>query len=256
MTSNTRPQPRQIIDLNADLGEGVGDDEAMLEIVTSANVACGFHAGTPVELLATCRAAAASGVRIGAQVSYPDRAGFGRRFMDIAPADLTADVLYQIGGLTAIARSVGATVDYVKPHGALYNSIVHHEAQADAVIAALRELGGDLPLMGLAGSPVLQRASAAGLPVIAEAFADRAYTPTGTLVSRSQAGAVLGDSREIADRVERMVSDGTVVAIDGTVVFVDAESICLHGDTPGAVRHARQVREALGRAGIAISPGR
>ncbi|WLP93047.1 5-oxoprolinase subunit PxpA [Gordonia sp. NB41Y] len=241
------------VDLNADLGEGVGDDEAMLGIVTSANVACGFHAGTPAELLATCRAAAAAGVRVGAQVSYPDRQGFGRRFMDIAPAELTADILYQIGALQAIAKSVGTSVTYVKPHGALYNSIVHHERQADAVIRALLELGGTLPLMGLAGSPVLHRAGDAGLPVIAEAFADRAYTPEGTLVPRTEAGAVLTDSATIARRVVDLVTSGSLTSIDGSDLRIEAESVCLHGDTPGAVRHAREVREALRRAGVSVA---
>ncbi|MFT4124843.1 MAG: 5-oxoprolinase subunit PxpA [Gordonia sp. (in: high G+C Gram-positive bacteria)] len=243
------------LDLNADLGEGIGDDAAMLEIVTSANVACGFHAGTPAELLTTCRAAVAAGVRIGAQVSYPDRSGFGRRFMDIAPAELTADVLYQIGALDALAGSVGGTVSYVKPHGALYNSIVHHERQADAVIAALRAHGGGLPLMGLAGSPVLRRARDAGLPVIAEAFADRAYTPAGTLVPRTETGAVLTDSAAIAARVVRLATERSVLAVDGSVIDVDAESVCLHGDTPGALTHARQVREALAAAGIDVRVG-
>ncbi|MDF3280959.1 5-oxoprolinase subunit PxpA [Gordonia sp. N1V] len=260
MTSNTVRVPAgqevgRSVDLNADLGEGGGDDEAMLAIVTSANVACGFHAGTPAELRATCRGAAVSGVRVGAQVSYPDRSGFGRRFMDIAPAELTADILYQIGALQGLARSVGVEVTYVKPHGALYNSIVHHTRQADAVIDALRELGATLPLMGLAGSPVLHRARDAGLPVIAEAFADRAYTPDATLVPRTEPGAVLTDSGEIAQRVVRLVSEGTVVAVDGSVLRVEAESICLHGDTPGAVGHAREVREALRLAGIRVSAG-
>ncbi|NDZ93533.1 LamB/YcsF family protein [Streptomyces sp. SID6673] len=242
-----------VIDLNADLGEGVGDDEAMLELVSSANVACGFHAGTPAELIATCRAAADAGVRIGAQVSYPDRSGFGRRFMDIAPDDLTADVIYQIGALESIARSVGAEVSYVKPHGALYNSIVRHEGQADAVVAAIVGLGGSLPLMGLPGSVSLRIADAAGLPVITEAFADRGYRPDGTLVPRTEHGAVLTDSAEIARRVVGLIVDGTVTAIDGSVITVDAESVCLHGDTPGAVAHARAVRDALREAGISVS---
>ncbi|GAA3700892.1 LamB/YcsF family protein [Gordonia hankookensis] len=242
-----------VIDLNADLGEGVGDDEAMLEVVSSANVACGFHAGTPAELIATCRAAADAGVRIGAQVSYPDRSGFGRRFMDIAPDDLTADVIYQIGALESIARSVGAEVSYVKPHGALYNSIVRHEGQADAVVAAIVGLGGSLPLMGLPGSVSLRIAGAAGLPVIMEAFADRGYRPDGTLVPRTEQGAVLTDSAEIARRVVGLIVDGTVTAVDGSVITVDAESVCLHGDTPGAVAHARAVRDALREAGISVS---
>lgn len=240
------------IDLNADLGEGVGDDEAMLTLVTSANIACGFHAGTPAELLATCRAAVESGVRIGAQVSYPDRAGFGRRFMDIAPAELTADMLYQIGALEAIARSAGGSVSYVKPHGALYNTIVNHERQAAAVVAAMREYDGSLALMGLPGSQVLRAASDAGIPIITEAFADRAYTPEGTLVPRTEAGAVLADSAQIAGRVVELVQHGTLTAVDGSTIRVRAESVCLHGDTPGAVAHARAVRDALVGAGIGV----
>ncbi|MEE3853156.1 5-oxoprolinase subunit PxpA [Gordonia sp. LSe1-13] len=245
--------PTITVDLNADLGEGVGDDEAMVGIVTSANVACGFHAGDPFELLSTCRAAAAAGVRIGAQVSYPDREGFGRRFMDIESARLTADIIYQIGALQAIARSVGVDVEYVKPHGALYNSIVSHELQADAVVAAIVELGGTLPLMGLPGSLSLRLAGDKGLSTITEAFADRAYRPDGTLMPRSEPGSVLTDTGEIARRVVGLVERREVTAVDGSVVAVDAESICLHGDTPGAVEHARAVRAALTDAGIDVS---
>lgn len=244
-----------VVDLNADLGEGVGDDAAMLAIVSSANVACGFHAGTPAGLLDTCRAAAAAGVRVGAQVSYPDRSGFGRRFMDVAADDLFADVLYQIGALAGIARAAGTDVAYVKPHGALYNTIVTHRAQADAVVSAVRTWGAGarIPLMGLPGSVALRRAADAGVPVIAEAFADRAYRPDGSLVPRSEPHAVLTDSAAIADRVARLAGDGTVAAVDGSVIRVDAESICLHGDTPGAVRHARAVRDRLTADGVAIA---
>ncbi|MDL9936142.1 5-oxoprolinase subunit PxpA [Gordonia sp. ABSL1-1] len=250
------PTSGSVIDLNADLGEGVGDDDAMLTVVSSANIACGFHAGTPTELLATCRAAAAAGVRIGAQVSYPDRAGFGRRFMEIGTDDLIADLIYQIGALDALARSVGTAVTYVKPHGALYNAVVHHEQQAAAVITAVAEVDRALAIMGLPGARVVDAAQSAGLPVILEAFADRAYTPAGTLVPRSQAGAVLTDSAEIAERVVGLVTDGRLTAIDGSTVSVAAESICLHGDTPGAVGHARAVRDALAAAGIAVAAGR
>uniref|UniRef100_UPI003D91B369 5-oxoprolinase subunit PxpA n=1 Tax=Gordonia sp. B7-2 TaxID=3420932 RepID=UPI003D91B369 len=248
-----RPGSVSSIDLNADLGEGVGDDAAMVEIVTSANVACGFHAGNPSDILATCRAAAAAGVRIGAQVSYPDRAGFGRRFLDIDAGDLIADLIYQIGALEAIARSVGAQVSYVKPHGALYNTIVHHEQQAQAVVTAIAAAGPGLAVMGLPGAEVIGRAERAGLPVILEAFADRAYRPDGTLVPRSEPGAVLSDSAEIAKRVVELTLDGRLTAIDGSSISVAAQSICLHGDTPGAVGHARAVRAALADADIAIS---
>lgn len=240
------------IDLNADLGEGVGDDAAMLGIVTSANVACGFHAGTPADLLATCRAAVAAGVRIGAQVSYPDRSGFGRRFMEMTTSDLIADLVYQIGALDALARSVGGAVTYVKPHGALYNTVVHHAQQADAVVTAVAGVDARLAVMGLPGSEVLARARRAGLDTITEAFADRAYTPEGTLVPRGTRGAVLSDSDEIARRVVELVMTGRIGAIDGTLIDVDAASVCLHGDTPGAVEHAQAVRAALTAAGIEI----
>jgi UPF0271 protein len=240
------------IDLNADLGEGVGDDAAMLGIVTSANVACGFHAGHPADLLATCRAAVAAGVRIGAQVSYPDRSGFGRRFMEMTTSDLIADLVYQIGALDALARSVGGAVTYVKPHGALYNTVVHHEQQADAVVTAVQNIDAGLAVMGLPGSEVLSRAGRAGLDTITEAFADRTYTPEGTLVPRGTDGAVLSDTGEIARRVVELVTTGRIPAIDGTPIRVRAQSVCLHGDTPGAVEHARAVRDALTVAGIDI----
>ncbi|MEZ5210380.1 LamB/YcsF family protein [Gordonia sp. (in: high G+C Gram-positive bacteria)] len=238
------------VDLNADLGEGIGDDAAMVALVTSANVACGFHAGTPSLLRRTCAEAVAAGVRIGAQVSYPDRDGFGRRFMEIEPDDLVADVLFQIGALSEIARSVGGTVDYVKPHGALYNAIVGHRDQARAVVSAVAQAG--LPLMNLPGSVALEFAVAAGVPILTEAFADRAYTPQGTLVPRTTPGAVLTDTSAIAERVVRLVTTGEVTAIDGTDVAVHADSVCLHGDTPGAVEHARAVRAALEAAGIDV----
>ncbi|MBM7366008.1 5-oxoprolinase subunit PxpA [Gordonia hydrophobica] len=238
------------IDLNADLGEGVGDDAAMLTLVTSANIACGFHAGTPSVLLRTCRDAVAAGVRIGAQVSYPDLEGFGRRFMDIAHDDLVADVLYQIGALRSLAESVGGTVDFVKPHGALYNTVVHHREQARAVVDAARTAA--LPLMCLPGSEAQRQAGAAGISVITEAFADRGYTPEGTLVPRTEPGAVLIDPEHVAQRVVRFVQTGQIVAVDGTVLDVAADSVCLHGDTPGAVEHARRVRAALAAASVDV----
>src|SRR5690349_18464639 len=191
--------PVRSVDLNADLGEGfgvwtLGDDEAMLDIVTSANVACGFHAGDPAGLLRVCRAAAKRGVRIGAQVSYRDLAGFGRRFIDVGPDELTAEVIYQIGALSAIATAAGSSVSYVKPHGALYNSIVTHESQARAVAAAVHAVDPGLPVLGLAGSVFFDAAGELGLRTVAEAFADRAYRPDGQLVSRHEPGAVLHDA--------------------------------------------------------------
>ena len=246
------------VDLNSDLGESfgrwqLGDDAALLEVVTSANVACGFHAGDPRTLRRTCEQAAAQGVAIGAQVGYPDLAGFGRRFLDVEPEDLTADVLYQIGALEALARVAGSRVTYVKPHGALYNTVVHHEEQAAAVVQAVLEYGGGLAVLGLPQSVLLRRAAAAGLRTVTEAFADRAYTPVGTLVSRREPGAVLHDPDEVARRVVRLVTEAEVVAVDGSVVAVDAASVCVHGDSPGAVTMARAVRAALDAAGVAIA---
>lgn len=243
------------IDLNADLGEGfgtwqLGDDEAMLDIVTSANVACGFHAGDPALLLRTCRAAAQRGVAVGAQVSYRDLAGFGRRFIDVTPEDLTAEVVYQIGALQAMARAAGTAVRYVKPHGALYNSIVTHESQAAAVAAAVAAVDPGLPVLGLAGSAFFAEADRLGLRTVPEAFADRAYQPDGTLVSRREPGAVLHDAAEIAERVALMVSTGQVRAIDGTIVSITVESVCVHGDSPGAVTIATAMRDRLTTAGV------
>ena len=248
-----------VIDVNADLGEGfgqwtLGDDDALLEVVTSANVACGFHAGDPTVLRRTCAQAAERGVVIGAQVGYRDLAGFGRRFLDIEPHDLTNDVLYQLGALEAFARVAGTQVRYVKPHGALYNAIVHHEAQAAAVVEAVRRYDPSLPVMGLPGSAWLRLAEEAGLTVMPEAFADRAYTPEGTLVSRREPGAVLHDPDEVAQRCVRLATRGEVEAVDGSVVPVHAASLCVHGDSPGAVAMARAVRARLEAAGVTVAP--
>ena len=223
-------------------------------LVTSANLACGFHAGDPRTLLQTCRWAVEQGVSIGAQVAYRDLAGFGRRFIDVDPADLTADVIYQIGALQGLARAAGGRVSYVKPHGALYNTIVHHEAQAAAVVEAVTSYDPTLPVLGLPGSRWLALAEEAGLTTYAEAFADRGYTPEGTLVPRSEDGAVLTDAEEVADRVLRMVVDHQVEAVDGSLVDVEPASICLHGDTPGAVEMARAVRARLTDAGVTLAP--
>ncbi len=247
------------VDLNADLGESfgawkLGDDEAMLRLVTSANVACGFHAGDPALLLRTCREAAARGVRVGAQVSYRDLAGFGRRFIDVTPEDLTADVIYQIGALQGIAQAAGTAVSYVKPHGALYNTIVGHPEHAAAVAAAVAAVDAGLPVLGLSGSVFFEEAARRGLRTVAEAFADRAYQADGTLVSRREPGAVLHDASEIAERVAGMVMAGQVTAVDGSVIPVTVESVCVHGDSPGAVEIATAVRDRLVAEGIAPSP--
>ncbi len=247
------------IDLNSDLGESLGawrmgDDAAMLDIVSSANVACGFHAGDPAGILGTLKAAHARGVAVGAHVAYPDLVGFGRRNMDVASTDLVADVIYQIGALQGLAHAAGTRVTYVKPHGALYNTIAHDERQARDVIAAIRAVDGSLALVALAGSPLVQWAQDAGLRVIAEAFADRAYTPQGTLVSRREKGAVLHDSALVAQRMLRLVREGVVEAVDGSLARVQAQSICVHGDSAGAVEMARAVRMALESDGVVVRP--
>jgi UPF0271 protein len=226
----------------------------MLAVVTSANVACGFHAGDPDVLRRVCRQAAERGVAIGAQVGYRDLAGFGRRAIDVDPRALTNDVIYQIGALDGFARVAGTRVRYVKPHGALYNTVVHHEAQAAAVVDAIRLYDASLPVLGLPGSALIAAAKEAGLRTVTEAFADRGYTPQATLVPRSQPGALLHDPQEVADRMVRMATSGVVRSVNGADVAVRADSICVHGDTRGAVEIAVAVRDALGAAGITIRP--
>lgn len=250
------------IDLNADVGESfarwtLGDDAGLAPVLSSMNVACGFHAGDPAVMTSTVRLAREHGIAIGAHVSYRDLAGFGRRFIDADPAELRAEVRYQVGALTAIAAAEGAAVTYCKPHGALYNTIVEHEQQAAAVVEALvglAEHGQTLTLLGLPGSLPLRLASAAGLPTAAEAFVDRAYQADGTLVSRSRDGAVLHDPDVVAARAVRMVTDGVVEAVDGTLVRLRPASLCVHGDSPGAVAMARAVRAALDAAGVTVGP--
>jgi UPF0271 protein len=245
------------IDLNSDVGESfgnwtMGDDAAIFRSVSSANVACGFHAGDPSTIAQTCRDAVAAGITIGAHVGYRDLAGFGRRFLDCSPTELADDVLYQLGALEAIARAAGGQVRYVKPHGALYNTIVTHQAQAQAVVDAVKAFGGDLPLLLLPGSVALSAAQAAGLRGVAEAFADRAYNPDGTLVSRREPGAVLHDEDAVAANMVRLATEGTLIARDGSTIRTSAESICLHGDTAGAVSMAATVRRGLEAAGVGI----
>ncbi|AOY73352.1 LamB/YcsF family protein [Arthrobacter sp. TES] len=246
-----------IIDLNSDVGEAfgrwtLGDDEAIFRSVSSANVACGFHAGDPGVIRATCEKAVEAGVVIGAHVGYRDLAGFGRRFLDIDPKELADDVVYQIGALQALAAVSGGRVEYVKPHGGLYNTIVKHTAQARAVVEAAKSVDPNLPILGLPGSEVLRLAEEAGLRAVSEAFADRAYNPDGTLVSRSQPGAVLHDPVEVAEHVLRMATEQSVRTIDGSVLTIRAESICVHGDSPGAVAMATEVKSALIDAGVSI----
>jgi UPF0271 protein len=258
MMSNS---PGTRIDLNADLAEGfgrwtLGDDAEMLSLVTSANVACGFHAGDPSIMVRTVESAVAGGVAIGAHVAYRDLAGFGRRFVDVAPEELRDDVLYQLSALTGIATALGGTVSYVKPHGALYHAIVGNVGQAAAVVDAIALANANLAVLGLdagaSGSEFLRRASAAGLAVYREAFIDRRYNADGTLVSRKLPGAVITDLAEIADRAEEMVSTGTILAVTGERVVLRADSLCLHGDSPDAVSYAAAVRARLESIGVTV----
>jgi UPF0271 protein len=263
---------QQLIDLNADLGEGFGrwpltDDEALLSVVTSANVACGYHAGDPATMRRVCELAAERGVVVGAQVSYRDLAGFGRRAMDVPSAELAAEVAYQIGALEVFARAAGTRVAYVKPHGALYNRTVRDGEQAEAVVAGVLLAGGGsgggggaeggsggggLPVLGLPGSRLLDAAARAGLPRVTEAFADRGYTPEATLVPRSEPDALVTDPDAVVARALGIARDGRVTARDGSPVAVRARSLCLHGDTAGAAALARRVRAALDEAGVTV----
>ena len=249
---------RKTIDLNSDLGESfgqwrMGDDQAMLQIVSSANVACGFHAGDPEGIFKTLQAAKKNNVIVGAHVGYPDLVGFGRRNMDIASSELTASVIYQIGALQGLASAAKTEVRYVKPHGALYNTIAQEQRQATAVIEAILAIDPQLTLVALAGSPLIQWARDKGLNTVAEAFADRAYHADGSLVSRREAGAVLHDPQMIAQRMLQLVQQGGVLSIEGTFTPIEADSICVHGDSPDAVEIARQLRQLFAQEGIVIS---
>ena len=232
----------------------MGDDVAMLDIVSSANIACGFHAGDPAGILRTVRAAVERNIAIGAHVGYRDLAGFGRRNMEPTSEELFGDVIYQIGALKGLAAAAKAKVTYVKPHGALYNTIAHNQRQADDVIRAIKAIDPELVLLALAGAPVVEQARAAGLTVVEEVFADRAYTADGQLVSRTQPGAVVHDVNEVASRALAMARDGVVKSIGGQTIKLNAQSICVHGDSPNAVALARAVRQAFDAAGLKIEP--
>lgn len=245
------------IDLNSDLGESygswsMGNDEQILPIVSSANIACGFHAGDPKSILQTLKQAAKLKVSIGAHVSYPDLVGFGRRNMDVAYDELYADVLYQISALQGLALVAGTSVRYVKPHGALYNTIATNLTQAKAVIDAILAYDSSLVLVALAGSPLIEFARKQGLRVVSEAFADRAYHRDGTLVSRRQEGAVLHDVEMIAERVLDMIKKKGVMSIEGEFTPLKADTICLHGDSLGALQMAKVIRQTLADHKIAI----
>jgi UPF0271 protein len=247
------------IDLNADVGESLGpwpmgDDAALIPLVTSVNIACGFHAGDPRTMERTVSLAVSAGVAVGAHPGYPDLVGFGRRDLSMAAEDLEAAVVYQVGALRAFAQAAGVELRHVKVHGALYHRSASDPKQATAVARAVRRCSPDLVLVGLAGSELLRAGAEAGLRVAAEAFPDRVYEPDGTIRSRTLPGAVLTDSGAIAERAVRMARDGVVTAFDGSSVEVQADTLCLHGDTPGAAGHAGAVRAALEAAGIAVRP--
>jgi UPF0271 protein len=245
------------VDLNSDLGEGfgawsMGDDDALLDIVSSANVACGFHAGDPGVMRRVCDRAVERGVTIGAHVGYRDLAGFGRRALAMAPDELSDDVLYQIAALEGFARAAGGSVQYVKPHGALYNTAALDPDQAWAVVDGLARFDRSLAILCPPDSEMSRAATKIGITAVAEAFADRAYTAEGQLVSRKQPGAVLHDPETVAARAVAIATTGKVTTQDGAELDVAARSICVHGDTPGAVDLARRIRDELTASNVHI----
>ncbi|HEX8908778.1 MAG TPA: 5-oxoprolinase subunit PxpA [Anaeromyxobacteraceae bacterium] len=247
------------IDLNSDMGEGygawtLGDDERLAPLVSSINVACGFHASDPRTMRRTVQLARRHGVAVGAHPSYPDRVGFGRRALAATPDEVRDDVTYQVGALWAFCRAEGVALRHVKPHGALYNAAAKDEALATAICEAVRSIDPALVVVALAGSRMLAVARRLGLRAAGEAFVDRAYTPEGALLSRREPGAVLHDPATVAARAVRMARERRVTAVDGSEVAVEAETLCLHGDTPGAADLASSVRAALDREGIAVRP--
>lgn len=247
------------VDLNCDMGESygiwtLGHDEGLLDHVSSANLACGFHAGDPTTLRLISRAAVAQGVQVGAQVSYPDLMGFGRRRMDIDPRELRDLILYQIGALDGFLRMSHERVRYVKPHGALYHAASEDSSVALAVVEAAKEFDPHLAVLGAPDSALLDAAERAGLRPVREAFADRAYLPNGRLQPRSTPGSVLTDPAEVARRVVQIVQEATVHTADGSVIACTADSICLHSDTPHALIIAAAVTEGLRDAGVEIRP--
>lgn len=246
-----------IIDLNSDIGESfgayqMGDDKAVMKSITSANVACGFHAGDPLVLKKTVDRCSELGVAVGAHPGYPDLAGFGRRNMACTPDEVYADCLYQIGAIAAFCNARGLELQHVKPHGAMYNQAAKSPELADAIACAVKDAGGNLILMGLANSEFERAAADKGILFAAEAFADRAYMPDGSLVPRSREGSVIHDAAAAARRVVRMATEGTVEAIDGTIINFRPASVCMHGDTREAVEMAATVMKALESAGVSV----
>ena len=247
------------VDLNCDLGESFGryrlaDDEAMLRVATSANVACGLHAGDPLVMARTVRLAAREGVAVGAHPGYPDLQGFGRRAMALSPEELEAFLVYQIGALAGFARAANVPLAHVKPHGALYNAAMREADLASAVARAAASFDRDLIVVAQPGSVLAQEARALGLKVAHEGFADRAYRRDGTLVPRGEPGAVIHDPAEAVRRAVRMVTQGQVDTIEGGVIPVQLDTLCVHGDTPGAARIAADLRTALTEAGVQVVP--
>jgi UPF0271 protein len=241
------------IDLNADLGEGCDNDEALLKLVSSANIACGWHAGDAKTMRQCVRWALDQGVAIGAHPSFPDRENFGRSEMRLPPEDVIAGVLYQVGALAAIVKAEGGALAHVKPHGALYNQAVKEPLLAEALCEAVRRFDPGLRFFGLAGSGMIGAAERAGLRAVEEVFADRGYMPDGSLVPRSRPGALIEDEEQSLAQTLSLVRDHRVTAIDGTVVKVNAQTVCLHGDGAHALAFARRIRERLEREGITVA---
>ncbi len=247
------------IDINADAGESfgpwkLGQDEALFPLISSVNVACGFHAGDPLTIQRTLRLAQQSGIAVGAHPGFPDRVGFGRRELAATAEEVYADVLYQVGALAAFLRVAGLPLHHVKPHGALYNRATRDAATARAIAQAVRDYDPQLPLVVLLGTPLEQEAKALGLPVVLEAFPERGYTRDGRLAPRGTPGAWIHDPAEAARRAVQMVREGQVAAVDGGMVPVKAQTLCIHGDNPQAVAIAQAVRAALEAEGVSIRP--
>ena len=247
------------VDLNSDVGESfgaytIGQDQILLRHITSANIACGFHAGDPGVMRSTVAIAREHGVAVGAHPGFPDLVGFGRRDLNATSREVEDFVVYQIGALWAVAVAQGVRLQHVKPHGALFNMAVRDASLADAIARATAAVDRSLILFGLPGSELIAAGRRAGLRTASEVFADRAYEPDGTLVSRRKAGAVIHDSEAVVNRVLRMATDRTVVAVDGSTVTLDLDTICVHGDTPGAAELAARIRDALERSGVTVKP--
>ncbi len=240
------------VDLNADVGEGMPGDAELLEVVTSANIACGLHAGNGETMTRTVELCVARNVAIGAHPSFDDRAGFGRREMDLPHEEVAALVQRQLEALAGIVRAAGTRLRHVKPHGALYNQAARDASLARAIATAVHAFDRDLLLVGLAGGALLAAGRAAGLRVASEVFADRGYRADGSLVPRSLPGAVIEDQAVVVGRALGMVRSGTVRSVDGAEVAIDVQTVCVHGDTPGAVGLARALRDALREAGISV----